>query len=119
MRAVNTCVLATILCGYGTMAFAACEAPAPVAIPDGATATREQMLAAQAEVRAYSAAMNEFIACIDSEGEAQGEQAPAEFKSLIIERHNAAVTELEGVAAAFNEQLKAFRAANPTPPPAN
>ena len=73
------------------------------------------MLAAQAQVRAYQAAMNEFVACIDSELEAQGEQAPAEFKSLMVARHNAAVAEMEGVAAAFNEQLRAFRAANPAP----
>ena len=31
------------------------------------------MLAAQAQVKAYQAAMNEFLACIDSELEAQGE----------------------------------------------
>jgi hypothetical protein len=37
----------------------------------------------------------------------------------MVSRHNAAVAEMEGVAAAFNEQLRAFRAANPTPPPAN
>jgi hypothetical protein len=85
-------------------------------MPDGATATREQMLAAQAQVRAYQAAMNEFVACIDSEDEAAGEQAPGEFKSLMADRHNAAVDEMQGVAAAFNEQLRAFRAANPTPP---
>src|SRR5215204_4999696 len=98
MRASTSCVLATLLCAVGTAA-AACEAPSPVAIPDGATAKLDQMLAAQAEIRAYQAAMNEFIACIDAEGDAQGEQAPAEVKSLMIERHNAAVTELEGVAA--------------------
>jgi len=77
------------------------------------------MLAAQAQVKAYQAAMNEFVACLDSEADAQGEQAPAEFKSLMVERHNAAVTEMEAVAAAFNDQLRAFRAANPTPPANN
>jgi hypothetical protein len=118
MRALASCLTATIACGYGFVA-AACENPAAVGIPDGATATREQMLAAQAEVRAYQAAMNEFLACIDSEADAQGEKAPDEFKSLMVERHNAAVAEMEGVAAAFNEQIRAFRAANPTPPPAN
>jgi hypothetical protein len=119
MRALTTCLLATLACGYGFVAAAACESPAPVALPDGATSTREQMLAAQAEVRAYQAAMNEFVACIDSELEAQGEKAPDEFKSLMVERHNAAVAEMEGVAAAFNDQLRAFRAANPAPPAAN
>jgi hypothetical protein len=117
MKLLTSCVLTAIASGY-CFAAAACEAPSPVAMPDGSKATREEMLAAQAQVKAYQAAMNEFVACIDSEGDAQGEQAPAEFKSLIVERHNAAVSEMEGVAAAFNEQLRAFRAANPTPPPA-
>jgi hypothetical protein len=114
MKKLLSCLLATLASGYG-FAAAACEAPSPVAMPDGATATREQMLAAQQEVRAYQAAMNEFVACIDSELEGEGEQAPEEFKALMVSRHNAAVTEMEGVAAAFNDQLRAFRAANPAP----
>jgi hypothetical protein len=78
----------------------------------------EQMLSAQAQVKAYQAKMSEFLACIDAELEAEGEQAPDEFKSLMVSRHNAAVSEMEGVAAAFNDQIKAYRAANP-PKPAN
>jgi hypothetical protein len=115
MKVLTLCALAAIASGYG-LAAAACEAPSPVAMPDGATSTREQMLAAQAQVKAYQASMNEFIACIDSELDAQGEKAPDEFKSLMVSRHNAAVAEMEGVAASFNDQLRAFRAANPTPP---
>ena len=118
MRALKSCLLTAIASGYG-LAAEACEAPAAVALPDGATATRDQMLAAQAQVRAYQAAMNEFVACMDSEADAQGDQAPDEFKSLMVSRHNAAVAEMEGVAAAFNEQLRAFRAANPAAPAAN
>ena len=114
MRVLTSFILTAIASGYGLSA-AACEAPSPVTMPDGSKATMQEMLAAQAQVKAYQAAMNEFIACIDSEGDAAGEQAPAEFKSLIVERHNAAVSEMEGVAAAFNEQLRAFRAANPAP----
>jgi len=114
MKVLTSCVLTALASGYCFTA-TACEAPSPVTMPDGSKATMQEMLAAQAQVKAYQAAMNEFIACIDSEGDAAGEQAPAEFKSLIVERHNAAVTEMEGVAAAFNEQLRAFRAANPAP----
>jgi hypothetical protein len=71
------------------------------------------MLAGQAQVKAYQAAMNEFLACIDAEAAAQGETAPEEYKSLMVARHNAAVSEMEGVAGAFNDQIKAYRAANP------
>jgi hypothetical protein len=114
MKALTSCLVAAIACGYGVSAVA-CENPAAVAIPDGKTSTMDQMLAAQAEVKAYQAAMNEFLACIDSELAAQGEQAPEEFKSLMVSRHNAAVAEMEGVAAAFNDQIRAYRAANPAP----
>jgi hypothetical protein len=114
MKLLCSGLVAAIASGYGFVA-AACENPAAVAMPDGKTSTMEQMLAAQAQVKAYQAAMNEFLACIDSELAAEGEQAPEEFKSLMVSRHNAAVSEMEGVAAAFNEQLKAYRAANPAP----
>jgi hypothetical protein len=114
MRALTSSVVAAIAGGIGFTAIA-CENPAVVSIPDGSSSTMDQMLAAQAQVKAYQAAMTEFLACIDSELEAQGEQAPEEFKSLMVSRHNAAVAEMEGVAAAFNDQIKAYRAANPAP----
>jgi hypothetical protein len=104
--------------GFAT-ASVACEQPTAVLVPDGKTSTREAMLAGQAQVRTYQAAMDAFLACIDAELAAEGEKAPDEFKSLMVSRHNAAVAEMEGVAAAFNEQLRAFRAANPTPPATN
>jgi hypothetical protein len=57
--------------------------------------------------------MGQYLACIDAETDTQGEKAPNEYKALMINRHNAAVTEMEGVAAAFNTQIKAWKAANP------
>jgi hypothetical protein len=114
MRSLTSGLIVVIASGYG-LAAAACDNPAAISIPDGKASTMDQMLAAQAEVKAFQAAMTEFLACIDSELEAQGEQAPEDFKSLMVARHNAAVSEMEGVAAAFNEQIKAFRAANPAP----
>lgn len=114
MKALTSWLATTIASGYA-FAAAACENPAAIVIPDGKSSTMEQMLAAQAQVKAYQAAMTEFLACIDSDLEAQGEKAPEEFKSLMVSRHNAAVAEMEGVAAAFNDQIKAYRAANPAP----
>jgi hypothetical protein len=112
MRVLSSCFAAAAAIVYAYSA-GACEAPAPVAVPDGKTSTMEQMLAGQAQVKAYQAAMNEFLACIDAEAAAQGETAPEEYKSLMVARHNAAVSEMEGVAGAFNDQIKAYRAANP------
>jgi hypothetical protein len=86
-----------------------------ITMPDGKSATMEQLLSAQGEVKSYMAAMNDYLACIDSEAEAKGEDAPEQFKAMMVTRHNTAVTEMELVAAAFNDQVKAFKAANPTP----
>jgi hypothetical protein len=106
--------VAAIAIGY-SFAAAACENPKMVSIPDGKTATMEQLLAAQGEVKTYMAAMEGYLDCLNKELEAQGEEAPAEFKSLMVTRHNTGVSEMEGVAAAFNEQVKAYKAANPAP----
>ncbi len=110
-----TCWSVVAVAGCFTFAAAACENPALVSIPEGKAATLEQMLAAQGQVKTYQAKMNEYLACIDGEADTQGEKAPNEYKALMVNRHNAAVAEMEGVAAAFNTQLKAYKTANPTP----
>jgi hypothetical protein len=110
----STCLVAMIASGYALTGLA-CDNPPAVSIPEGKSSTLEQMLAAQAQVKTYQAAMAEFLACIDAELAAEGEDAPEEFKSLMVSRHNSAVAEMEGVAATFNDQIKAYRAANPAP----
>jgi len=102
--------------GSGLLAAAvalACETPTMVEVPDGATATTEEMLAAREQVSEYVAAMEEYLACVDEEMETAGDDAPKEYKSLMIQRYNAAVSEMEPVAAGCTEELRAFRAANP------
>jgi hypothetical protein len=114
MRRVGVFVAA--VAGCWVTAGTACESPAVVAIPDGKSATMEQLLAAQGQVKSYMAAMQGYLACIDMEADAKGADAPAEYKAMMVDRHNSAVAEMEQIAAAFNEQVKAYKAANPTPP---
>jgi hypothetical protein len=117
MRAFARILIAAATC-FALDAHAACEIPTVAAVPNGATATEEEMLAAQATVKAYIAGVEAYIACINEELTAAGEDAPAEFKSLMVTRHNSAVTEIESVAAAFNRELQAYRAARPGTEPA-
>jgi hypothetical protein len=112
MKAFASCCLALASC-FATAAFA-CDNPPMVAIPDGSVASLDEMVTAQNGVREYMATMEEYLACLNEELEAGGEDAPSEFKSLMVTRHNSAVAEMETVAAAFNEQLGAYRAANPS-----
>lgn len=108
---VTSCFL--LVGGFAGSAFA-CENPPMVAVPDGAAASLDEMVAAQNGVREYMAAMEDYLACLNEELEAGGEEAPAEFKSLMVTRHNNAVSEMENIAAAFNEELSAYREANPS-----
>ncbi len=94
----------------------ACETPAVVAIPDGKASSKEVMLAARDQVKAYMKSMEGFMKCVDDEAAAKGDGAPAEYKDQMAARHNAAVSEMEAVAAAFNDQLHAYNAAHPAPP---
>ncbi|MEO8464577.1 MAG: hypothetical protein ABI640_04495 [Gammaproteobacteria bacterium] len=110
-----TCWSAVAVAGCFAFGAAACENPAVVSIPDGKTSTYDQMIAGQGQVKAYQTKMTAYLACIDAESDSQGEKAPNEYKALMVNRHNAAVAEMEGIAAAFNTALKAYKAANPTP----
>lgn len=114
MRTLTSCVVA-LIAGCCVFAASACENPTVVPIPDGKTSTMDQLLAAQAQVKTYMAAMEQYLACIDNEMQAKGDDATAEYKSLMVNRHNTAVSEMESVAGAFNEQIQAYKAANPAP----
>jgi len=92
-------------------------------MPDGRTATLDQMKAAQASVKAYNASMDEYLKCIDAEApkasditadmsDAQKKQMQKEIEAS-VKKHNAAVSDEEAVAARFNEQLKAYKAKQP------
>lgn len=95
--------------------YAACTYPkSPDNIPDGNTATMDQMLGAKKQVDTYNKEMEGYLSCIklehdDSLKDATPEQK-ADLEKRQVQKHNAAIDELEGVAARFNEQVKAFKA---------
>lgn len=68
-------------------------------IPNGATASRNQMLAALQAVQAYNAAVTVYADCMQKSG---GE----------IALQNGAVDRLNRVADKFNAELRAFKAKN-------
>jgi hypothetical protein len=87
-------VSVAILCAMGSTAVLACERPsAPSSIPDGATASKEDMLAAKKAVDAFKSGMEEYLTC---------EKSGA--------KKDAGAAELVKVADHFNAQVKAFKA---------
>jgi hypothetical protein len=115
--------LAAFACGP---AYAACTYPtAPDAIPDGNTATLEQMVAAQKAVKQFDQEIGAYTACLKLESDtalAQVDQSQddakkkdeqkKELERMQVQKHNAAVEADEALAARFNEQLKVFKAKN-------
>jgi hypothetical protein len=100
-------------------AYADCPYPAaPAKIPDGATATLEEMLAGQKAVKEYEKAINDYNACIDKAleddiakaGDQLKPQQKADMQKIEAQKHNAAVDQLQSVADRFNEQIKVFKA---------
>jgi hypothetical protein len=91
---------------------------APTSMPDGKTATEEEMIAGMKAVKEYNAAVTAYLNCLETEMQARiteaGPDAPADqivqIKSIHSKRHNAAVEELEAHAARFNEQVRAYKA---------
>ena len=95
---------------FAAAATAECNREAAPAVPDGAVATLEEMKAAQTAVKAYMASGNAFLACLDEEGKAAGEEEAVEAKAARIASYNAAVDEQTDVATRFNAALQAFKA---------
>ena len=92
--------------------------PAPDKLPDGATATLEDMLAGQKAVKAYQTAIDTYVGCIDKELDAAitkgGDQLKpaqkADMQHVEAQKHNAAIDQVQAVADRFNEQVKVFKA---------
>jgi len=102
-------------------AYAACTYPNPPAkLPDGATATRDDMLAGKKLVTEFDNAIGEYNTCLQKEadeaiakltGEDKEKEAKkAEIQKMADQKHNAAVEADEQIATRFNEQLRAYNA---------
>lgn len=117
----KTIVAGTLLAGLLATAAASAECSypkAPSGLPDGATATQDQMVEGMKTIKEYNTQVTGYLNCLETEMntriEAAGPDAPADqveqIKAIHNKRHNAAVEELESNAARFNEQVKVYKA---------
>jgi hypothetical protein len=100
-------------------AYADCPYPqAPAKIPDGATATLEDMVTGQKAVGEYQKAINDYTTCIDKEldeaiakgGDKLKPDDKRKMQQVEAQKHNAAVDQLQAIADRFNEQVKVYKA---------
>jgi hypothetical protein len=114
----------TLVIALGTAAHAnaACSYPkSPDAPPDGATATKDQMVAAAQDFKRYNGEMNTYLDCLKLEMDAAAPKDPSklsadekkkadEQQKVLAQKNNAAVDELQANVGRFNEQLKIYKA---------
>jgi hypothetical protein len=99
-----------------------CAVPAAPALPDGATASLEEMLAGQKAVKEYQAANSGYRTCLEPQvsaaevaaaGDSPGPELVETLKQL-NDNYNSSVSTEEELAAQFNTELREYKAANPS-----
>lgn len=88
----------------------ACPFPTAPTVPEGSTASTEDLNTAGKSIREYVADMEAALACLDEIQGGLGEEITQEQSAAITERYNAGVDEMNGLAESFNEQVRAFKA---------
>jgi hypothetical protein len=124
-------IASTAVLSAGT-AYADCSYPTPPDhLPNGNTATLQEMVEGQKAVKQYDKDINAYVACIQLEksdavsklapkpGEkptAEQKKAADDMERVEIQKHNAAIDQLQSVADRFNEQVKVYKAKNSDKP---
>lgn len=97
----------------------ACDYPARVDMPNGATASKEAMIAGQKAVKSYMTEMEEYLACIESEEAAAvlslgdiDEDTERQREEMFNKKYNAAVEQMNLIAEEFNVEVRAYKDVN-------
>ena len=117
MHIKTTIALGGLLLLAAPLAFA-CDYPERPSIPDGSTASKDEMLAAKADVSTFLASVDEYLTCL----EATEKTAVAELKNpdpselqrrdeMLSQKFDAANDEKALVGEQFNQQVRAYNAA--------
>ena len=86
-------------------------------IPDGKSASKEDMLEAQKAVKTYMADADAYLICLEEEAAAvqvdpedkEAIQVAMEEQAIRTRRHNAMVDEMHLLAERFNQTVRAYK----------
>jgi hypothetical protein len=105
--------------------YADCPYPSgPKSVPNGTTASLDEMLAMKKAVKQYDDDTSSYLSCIQREHDTkladmsqkmtdkQKADMKADLDRIEADRHNAALSALQTVADKFNEQVRAYKAKN-------
>ena len=116
MRRILTVSILGACAASSACAWADCTPPdaTVISIPNGTTATRDQMIAAQRAVKAYDTAVKAYGDCLQQQLDNQV-AAGGNKETLSVQydkMNNDQVFKLQKLADKFNEELRAFKARN-------
>jgi len=106
MNSPKRILLAAVLtCAASLPAYADCVLPpAPSKIPDGNSASEQEMVTAMQTLKEYNGDVDTYTKCLEFEAK-QNRLSRSEEERM----HNSAVETLQKVAAKFNEQVRTFK----------
>jgi hypothetical protein len=110
MRRFHIALSAAVFAAIASPAFAAdCAAPGPApVIPDGTTATAEQMNAAKSAVQSYVNALQSVQDCYEARIKMGEKTVKPDDLQKMRDTGNAAVDQAQALAAAYKAQRKIF-----------
>jgi len=114
-RSINALCAAAFLAAFAAPAFAAdCSPPGPApVIPDGTTATLEQMNATKSAVQSYVNALQSVQDCNEAKIKLGQKTIKPDDLQKLRDAGNAAVDQAAALAAAYSAQKKIFLARAP------
>jgi hypothetical protein len=117
-------ILASALILGCSATMAECVAPEAPSLPDGSSASMQDMIAGQKAVKAFQAENITYMSCVEkliTEAEAKATAGTEEEKAAALAAraqaesvYNAAVSVEEEVAGQFNTEIREYKAANPS-----
>jgi hypothetical protein len=122
MKLLTAAVLPLLLILGSAANAAACVYPqAPAKLPNGASATKDEMMAANAQMKEYSKSVQEvYLPCLEQEQNdaiAALDAADPDYakkkdaaEAIHAKKHNAALDELQAIATRWSDEIKAFKA---------
>lgn len=110
-RRLRTAVLAALIAApSGAMAADDCDRPEPPVVPDGATATEDELATAGSDVRSFVGASQDYLVCLEAKEAGYGADITPAQQALVNAVYNAGVEAMEAAAGAYNEAVRAHRA---------
>jgi hypothetical protein len=116
MKNLIRAVAATVILAAPAFGLA-CEYPERPTLPDGGTASKEEMIAAQGDVKAFLAAVDEYLNCIEQEEkdavaamDNPDEETIKRREELLTKRFDAANEEKFLFGEKWNQQVRDYNA---------